>query len=69
MFPLNFYASDSKRRKRNTIEDTFSLDRIFIKDEKQKFELLAKQLKDTYTDNFLKMDVVKSYPNLFELLW
>ena len=69
---MNFYISDSKRRKRNANENMsiqYSLDRIFVKDEKQKFELLVKQQKDAYTANFLKMDLVKSYPNLFELLW
>ena len=48
---------------------TYSLDKIFKKEEKTKFELLIKQIKANYTANFLKMDLIKSYPNLFELLW
>ena len=47
----------------------YSLDKVFEKEEKTKFELLVKQIKANYTANFQKMDLVKSYPNLFELLW
>ena len=77
---MNLYVSVSKRRKRNSIDEAYgghkenksikySLDKVFVKDEKQKYELLVKQLRHTYTANFLKMDLIKSYPNLFELLW
>ena len=47
----------------------YSLDKVFEKEEKTKFELLVKQIKANFTTNFQKMDLVKSYPNLFELLW
>ena len=65
------------RRKRTTTDggdekDTaikYSLDKVFEKEEKTKFELLVKQIKANFTTNFQKMDLVKSYPNLFELLW
>ena len=47
----------------------YSLDKVFEKEEKTKFELLVKEIKANFTKNFQKMDLVKSYPYLFELLW
>ena len=61
-----------RRKRRSTTGDTlikYSLDKVFVQDEKLKYDLLVKKLKDNFTANFVKMDLIKSYPNLFELLW
>ena len=69
----------SRRRKRSVTDKDvndegkdsvkYSLDRVFVQEEKIKHNLLVKQIKANYTSNFMKMDLYKSYPNLFELLW
>ena len=55
-----------KRRKRST---KASLDRVFVPAEKLIYEEAVNQIQKSYSENFKKMNLQKSYPNLFQILW
>ena len=73
--PVNCSASDQTqtngRRKRQNDQTEASLDNIF-KNKKTsglKLESNANQAKAAYKESFKKMNLDKSYPSLFEILW
>ena len=73
--PVNCSASDqtlqSGRKKRENDPSEASLDNIF-KNKKTsglKLESNANQAKAAYKESFKKMNLDKSYPSLFEILW
>ena len=73
--PVNCSASDQTqtngRKRRETDQTEASLDNIF-KNKKSsglKLESSANQAKAAYKEDFKKMNLDKSYPSLFEILW
>merc|ERR1711971_785697 len=72
--PVNCSASDQTpagRKKRQNDQTEASLDKIF-KNKKTsglKLESSANQAKAAYKESFKKMNLDKSYPSLFEILW
>ena len=46
-----------------------SLDRVFVPSKKAIFEARKQMLRITNKFNFRNMDLVKSFPYLFEVLW
>ena len=73
--PVNCSASDETRtggrKRRETDQTEASLDSIFRnkKTSGLKLESSANQAKAAYKESFKKMNLDKSYPSLFEILW
>ena len=57
----------NSRHKRSTTKA--SLDRVFVPAVKQIYDEAIKKIRQSYSENFKKMDLQKSYPNLFQILW
>ena len=57
------------RKKRQVAEEEASLDKVFVKEQKQKYEKIAKRSQQSASENFKKMNLEKSYKSLFEILW
>ena len=61
-------GSQSHRKKRNLISN-IALDSIFVKEKRIAREEQAGLTRANYVSNFLIMDLKKSFPALFEILW
>ena len=46
-----------------------SLDKVFVEAKKIRHMCQVKQAKKKQIESFKKIDLVKSYPNFFEVLW
>ena len=57
------------RKKRQAQEEEGSLDIVFLPSKQVERENIAKQARASYATNFRKMNLQKSYPSLFEILW
>ena len=64
-------GSGAARRKRlaGETEKEPSLDKVFNLPKKKKYDDIAIKSQETYKENFKKMNLEKSYENLFEILW
>ena len=63
---LSFYCSAID--KRSTQEDA-SLDRVFVLEKKIKYEAEVQAFRQSFKETFKKIDLAKSFPSLFEILW
>jgi hypothetical protein len=61
-------AVQGVRKKRQSYEDA-SLDAVFVHSKKVQMDLIAKRARATYSENFKKMNLQKSFGSLFEILW
>ena len=57
------------RKKRQAALEEASLDKVFVKEKKQKYDKIAKRSQQSASENFKKMNLEKSYKSLFEILW
>ena len=54
--------------KRST-QEVGSLDRVFVLEKKIKYEAEVQAFRQSFKETFKKIDLVKSFPSLFEILW
>jgi hypothetical protein len=69
--PVNCSADDglpAARRKRALVGDA-TLDAVFVHSKKMENNVLAERARSTYSENFKKMNLQKSFGSLFEILW
>ena len=59
----------TKTKNKKTKEFELSLDKVFVPSKKAIFEARKQYLRATNKFNFKNLDLKKSFPHLFEILW
>ena len=64
-------VEDKKNKGKNNKTEEFepSLDKVFVPSKKAIYEARKQMLRATNKFNFRKLDLIESFPHLFEILW